>query len=374
MKFTIRFLAFLLCAPLILSIIGCKETAKEDNLSTFDSHAQSKTADTVSVNSETSSISSINSTNNASSTISEITSNSVPTIKNPQSQTSIGQAISSVAESSSSTIVTSSNSTSSAEITETDPLYYDDLRPWYNIGYNKQLRGTPIIYAIFMDDDESSWDTASIELFLSNEVDPAIAFIENEAKKWNVSLDLSVRSFATALNQGYTLKYEGIVNKNLRAAPSTKDVLIKAAEDFGYSSEEELQESVSASHGGKEIIFLCLFNKDGTCYTRNQATNGSTTLVEETVFFRFPLDYPEWLVKKGQRASVIAHEVLHLFGAEDFYITTSRENLAEQYYPNDIMLWQYSDINQNKLGDCVAYSVGWTNTVPEVCYNDEWWK
>ncbi|MBQ2934459.1 MAG: hypothetical protein IJE02_07595 [Clostridia bacterium] len=260
----------------------------------------------------------------------------------------------------------SASDNSSATINETDPNYYDILRPWYNIGHNKQLRGTPIIYAIFMDDDESSWDTASIEMFLSDEIDPAVRYLESEAKKWQVDLNLSVKSFATVLNQGYTLKYEGVVNRNLRQSPSTKDVLEKAAMDFGYSSEETLQETISLSNGGKEIIFLCIFNKDGTCYTRNQAANGSTTLVEKTILFRRPLNHPERVLKKGQRVSVIAHEILHLFGAEDFYLTSSRENLAEQYYPNDIMLWQYANISDNTLGDCVAYSIGWTNTTPKV--------
>lgn len=81
-------------------------------------------------------------------------------------------------------VVINSTATSSVKNSTSTDLYYDELRPWYNIGYNKQLRGTPIIYAIFMDDDESSWDTASIESFLSNEIDPAVAFLEDEAKKW----------------------------------------------------------------------------------------------------------------------------------------------------------------------------------------------
>ncbi len=367
----INLLAFVFCFSLIICLIGCRKSPQNDN-SSLNNSTQSKTVSTVSAESSTAQ-QEITSSEKTVSYESKITSASSSKASKPQQVITSGESSINSSSALESSIINSTATSSVKNSTSTD-LYYDELRPWYNIGYNKQLRGTPIIYAIFMDDDESSWDTASIESFLSNEIDPAVAFLEDEAKKWGVSLDLSVRSFATTLNQGYTFKYEGIVNRNLRENPSTKDVLIKAAADFGYSSEEALQEAVSASHGGKEIIFLCLFNKDGTCYTRNQITNGSTTLVEEVVFFRFPLNTPEWIVKKGQRASVVAHEILHAFGAEDFYITTSRENLAEQYYPNDIMLWQYTDISQNKLGDCVAYSVGWTNTVPEVCRNDEWWK
>lgn len=364
---------------LVLGSVGCKSEDCDIN-SSMNSFSQITSINSAGDSSDTcTDFSSANETDGGNesntsvdinfSSINEIFDNEEQTDSDERNQTSSLNSCNSSENSSDST-----SDNSSATITETDPNYYDVLRPWYNIGYNKQLRGAPIIYAIFMDDDESSWDTASIEMFLSDEIDPAVRYLESEAEKWQVDLDLSVKSFATVLNQGYTLKYEGIVNRDLRQSPSTKDVLEKAAIDFGYSSEETLQEAMSLSNGGKEIIFLCIFNKDGTCYTRNQATNGSTTLVEETILFRRPLNHPEWFLKKGQRVSVIAHEILHLFGAEDFYLTSSRENLAEQYYPNDIMLWQYANISDNTLGDCVAYSIGWTNTTPKVCYKDEWWQ
>lgn len=371
-----RLLSFTICLILVIGLTGCRknpqhfsssggfETNKNINKDSWVMQSSIPETSTTqeSVSSQTSAVTSAKPSSSV---------NNTTWSNNTSNQNSSSGILTSYTEASS---VSSSVTSSEIKTSSTDKDYYDTLRPWYNIGFNRQLRGTPLIYAIFMDDDESSWDAASIEAFLSYELDPAVLFLENEAKKWGVSLDLSVRSFGTALNQGYTLKYEGIVNKNLRTSPSTKDVLIKAAEDFGYSSEEELQNNVSASHGGNEIIFMCIFNKDGTCYTRNQITNGYDSLVEEVVFFRRPLNTPQFFVKKGQRVSVVTHEILHAFGAEDFYTSASREKLAEECYPNDIMLWQYENINQNKLGDCVAFSIGWTDIVPEVCYNENWWK
>ncbi len=355
-KSALIFLAILLCACLAAVTSGCKKDAANAE-STFDSVSDTVGNDTV--------FSSSNS----------IVSSDLSVSSKPQSSSSQNNSSSQRPNTVTPSSGTSVSSVPERKPTSTDPDYYDTLRPWYNIGYSKQLRGAPIIYAIFIDDNDSSWDTASIEEFLSYELDPAVAYLEKEAEKWHVSLDLSVRAFGTAISNGYTFKYEGIVNRDLRSAPSTKDVLIKAAEDFGYSSEEELRQAVSSANGGREIIFLCILNSDGTSYTRNQASNGSTVLVEETVLFRRPLGYKQqsWL-KRGQRASVVAHEMLHQFGAEDFYISAAREAIANQYYPDDIMLWQYSNIAENTLGDCVAYSVGWTDTVPEVCYNEQWWK
>lgn len=376
-KSLIKLFSFLFCILLVLNLFGCsKEINNNSSTNSISQNLDTNNSedDTVNANIDFSTINETSENeesgiNTDRLSINEVFESEESLNTNIEDDTSYLDS-----NNSSENLDSSTNNDALIDIAETDPNYYDVLRPWYNIGHNKQLRGTPIIYAIFMDDEESSWDVVLIEKFLNDEIDPAITYLETEAKKWGIGLDLSIKSFATVLNQGYTFKYEGVVNRDLRQSPSTKDVLEKVAIDFGYSSEETLHEAISLLNGGKEIIFLCIFNKDGTCYTRNQATNGSTTLIEETILFRRPLNCPEFFLKKGQRVSVVAHEILHLFGAEDFYLTTSRENLAEQYYPNDIMLWQYSDVNENTLGDCVAYSIGWTNITPEVCYNKEWWE
>ena len=72
-------------------------------------------------------------------------------------------------------------------------------------------------------------------------------------------------------------------------------------------------------------------------------------------------------------SDTVAHETLHLFGAEDYYYPDSRKALAKQVYPTDIMLCAMSDLAYFTLDSYTAYCVGWTDTAPEVCSNPAWW-
>ena len=74
----------------------------------------------------------------------------------------------------------------------------------------------------------------------------------------------------------------------------------------------------------------------------------------------------------------IAHEILHLFGAEDYYDPygdyPEREKLAKELYPNDIMFGTVTDMNNVNVGNYTAYSVGWINDLPQECDTENWWK
>lgn len=58
---------------------------------------------------------------------------------------------------------------------------------------------------------------------------------------------------------------------------------------------------------------------------------------------------------------------------EDFYYPESRETLAQKAYPEDIMLCAMPDLDHFTLGEYTAYTLGWTDSVPEVCQTEGWW-
>ena len=158
--------------------------------------------------------------------------------------------------------------------------------------------------------------------------------------------------------------------RDLRINGSTKDVLDKAAEDLGFSSNWELYSAFkNGLQRNDDVIFLTFLNKAGKSYTRHFISTGQSSYAEHCVIFSDYLEGPNF----GCRASTVAHELLHLFGAEDFY-NGYRQILAYQVYPKDIMLWMPEDAYENEIGDFTAYTVGWTETVPEICYNENWWK
>ena len=249
----------------------------------------------------------------------------------------------------------------------------DELRPNYELANCRRLENTPVVVLLFIDDDESHWTYDEAVSFLDKQILPGLHYLEDNAQKWGVSLDFTIETYATSFGT-YTLSYDGTVNKNLLIGGSTKDVLDQAASDLGYDSNWDFYSYYKSIYPEDEIIFLNFLNKSGKSYARHAISTGYLEYSEHCVIFADYLGSSPEMRKDGSRAATIAHELLHLFGAEDYYDSQSREALANQYYPDDIMLWQYDKIEDNVIGDCTAFSVGWTDTIPKVCYDDKWWR
>ena len=252
-------------------------------------------------------------------------------------------------------------------------LHQDQYRPYYELANCRTLKNNPIVVLIFIDDNESHWTKEEVLEFTQEHILVGLDYLEKNAKKWNVNLDFTVESYSTQKN-GYKIKYEGRVNPNLHNGGSTKDVLDKAAQDIGYESNWALYSYYKSKYPNDDIIFLNFLNKAGKSYTRHAISTGYLEYSEHCVIFADYLGSSPDERSNGSRASTIVHEVLHLFGAEDYYTSRSREQLANKKYPNDIMLWQYDDIEDNLIGDCTAFSVGWINVPPEVCFDPRWWQ
>ena len=257
------------------------------------------------------------------------------------------------------------------------PPVFDDkqqeYRPSYDLAHCRHREGKPVVLLLFMDDNESSWTEAEVNAFKDEHVTPGLEYLETEAKKWNVELDFNVISYSTP-TCGYELKYEGKVNKDLSVGGSTKDIIDKAAEDICFGDNWDLYSYYQNLYPHETVIFLSFFNKDGRSYTRHAISPGQMEYAEHSVIFADLYGSSPQYRAPGSRASAVAHELLHLFGAEDYYASLSRESIANELYPDDILLWCYDDISRNTLGDLTAFSIGWTDEIPQVCYNGDWWK
>ncbi len=251
--------------------------------------------------------------------------------------------------------------------------YQYPLRPNYHLSSCRDLKGSPVVVLIFIDDYESYWTESEVKDFTENQVLVGLDFLEESAEAWGVDLDFVVECYSTPTS-GYEIKYEGIINKNLNNGGSTKDVSDRAAMDIGCESGWELYSYYKEKYPNDDIIFLNLVNKSGISYARNVIAPAYEQYAEHCVMFADYLTSSPAVRTDGSRASTVAMMILYLFGAESMFTSSAREQLAAQLYPDDVMFWLYDDITLNTIGDCTAYSIGWTNTVPEVCYNDQWWE
>ncbi len=245
---------------------------------------------------------------------------------------------------------------------ETDPK-----RIFYGAGTCSYLTGKKVVALFFVDDEKSSWDKKSVLDFTQNNVLPALDFIQREADSHEIELSFEVWRFSNAFSDGVNLNYAGIVNPDLNKGGSTKDLFSQAAKSLGYSSDMAFRWALSERAGGAEIIPMFIINKRGVSYARNVYIVGKVTQAEHAVVFSKSKNGPR------NQAPTFAHELLHLYGAEELYIPAERYKLAKNLYPNDIMCLETRNLEKLKIEGFTAYALGWTETVPEVCNNQDWY-
>ena len=198
---------------------------------------------------------------------------------------------------------------------------------------------------------------------------PALDFLQKQAAQWDVELSFCVKRYATALSGGMQFTYAGSVIRDLSISGSTKDLPLQVANILGCPDEMDLLVSLRLTYGTDLIIPLMLVNKSGTSYARKQLTEGIFGHMEHAVIFS---NSTSTFTGSGRDVSTVAHETLHLFGADDFYYPQARLQLAERYYIDDIMLLDTRDMDRLKVDAATAYYIGWTDSVPVVCYIPEW--
>ncbi len=247
-----------------------------------------------------------------------------------------------------------------------DMRFTSETRIFYGAGTCPFLEGKKIVALFFIDDDESKWSKRAIQNFTNKSVLPALDFVEKEANLFDVELDFEVWRFSSDFSEDLNLKYSGTVNPDLLNGATTKDLMLQTAQILGYSNDMALRWALMEKSGGIEIIPVFILNKEGVSYAQNTYMVSSVKYAEHAVVFS---DNTNGL---GERAYAVAHEILHLYGAEDLYMPEPRYNLALELYPYDIMLIKSKDFDKAKVDSFTAYTLGWKRK-PKICNNPQWY-
>ncbi len=261
-----------------------------------------------------------------------------------------------------------------------NPLY--EYRKCYNLGNNKKLEGDITLHCFFVNDDEKEWNTRWADWFVETQIKHAMTFLINEAADYGKTLQFTPKYYldcetadietSTEYNKDHSMKYSGIIDPDSTDGTWSWDVLEKIAVNMGYSGALHFSTSLKQSNGG-EHLFLFFVNKVGRSYCW-QTTPQDTQINEHCLLFAYSEYTVDTGVKSEHTSLTIAHEMLHTFGAEDFYTPDERNALAEQYYPNDVMLKIDPPVRRGDIGELTAFQIGWTDTVPDICYNTSWWQ
>lgn len=235
-------------------------------------------------------------------------------------------------------------------------------RPCYGAGTNALLLENIQVHVFFTDDNESSWTKQEINAYFNTQIKLGFEFIEKEAKRYGIPLTVTYELYGTALGKGQVIKYEGVVSDGSDGHHDL-DTVNHAARDIGYSNKAAMYYDLFEKNDYCEVVFLSVFNKDGISYAHQQAEDNGSAIVEGAVVFTSYLDYDFKLNENTHMAATVAHEILHLFGAQDLYEEEFKD-YAKTKYSNDIMLMDYRNIEEMIVGKFTAYSVGWRENPP----------
>lgn len=241
----------------------------------------------------------------------------------------------------------------------------NELRPDYDLGACRKLEGEISVILYFMEDFESEWTFNEMLNFTTYEVAPALAFLEEQAADYGVYLDFEI------VDSHSYIQYKGDVITSVKETGlCTTDVLFRVARTRGFLSDHHLI-SEKQEEFGTEVICLTIFNKEGVGYTLNPPRGDDTNVAEHCIVFsRDPDSTSDTFY--GYQASLIAAEILYLYGAEKLYATPEREELAYSHYPYDVMLDSYYNVWENEIDDATAFYIGWLDEAPRVLYQEEW--
>ena len=200
-----------------------------------------------------------------------------------------------------------------------------------NKGACKDLTGSVMITVVFTDEDESSWTEKDIADFKKDLWDSADVLLA-EAERYGANLTLSFH-YLSARITGESVDLQNHEERTAQALAS-----------MGFSDKEQFVSHLKETYSVKEAPVVFAVNRGGRAFARSY---GFGSAMEYVIL---PRD-----------KSAFSHELLHLFGAKDFYYPEEVKNYAELHLGDSIMLSSKDPV----VDPLTAYVVGWTKLLPD---------
>lgn len=266
---------------------------------------------------------------------------------------------------------TEQEQTAPAETDPTEETQQGHKATRRNGGVCKNLTQDAKVLLVFVNDNESSWTRNEINRFISDLVDPALEYIEYHAGQYGYSISLEDCSYYDNAGNIRALQFDGTISDGNDPLVSIliPDMLRLVRETYGFSNDTEIVEDVRAYSGTEQVAVVFCLDKPGRSFSNAQGT-GTETVESSMLYTSY----------KGadSRASVFAHELMHLFGAEDMYGEDGkRENryaMAKAMHPNELFCGEQWNLYDNTISSFTAYAVGWLDTLPAEYDVPEWWS
>lgn len=230
------------------------------------------------------------------------------------------------------------------------------------IGYRNQGSAPALsgkIYVLTCYVSETGWSDQEVD---------SITDLILEAEDWLVEQAGNYGKDVTFVNgtEGLDtpLLYDHIVS-GTGSGDEPVDLVSKLMPKIGFKNGLEFTKWVHNYTDCDGCMVLIVANKPGRGYsmTYNNSYDAKTYFLEGAML------YSSYSDGRPYCAASIAHEMCHLFGAEDLYATfiqtEENEARARELFPDDIMLGVSYDINEKKIDRMTAWLIGLTDEMED---------
>lgn len=209
------------------------------------------------------------------------------------------------------------------------------------VGASKKLLGNVEILSVFISEEKGEWPSLQKNGYFSA-IKKASDFLMREAKRYGATLNITGSHFDTTIPSG----------------TNHKDGYEIVKDFFNRDTVQEAQEYYENKGDFDETPFILVFNKRGRSFARKRNVNAQYDAEEISVVYYDKTNRDENAV------AVIVHELLHQFGATDFYFPSRVKKVATKYIGKSIMT-SYDDLH---IDDLTAYLIGWKDTISRDSY------
>lgn len=238
----------------------------------------------------------------------------------------------------------------------------------------KKLRDNVVLFAVFVDSKEGiSWSTHDIRSTMDS-IRMAADWLEGQASQRGVPLNIHVATYEKAgvipvrselprgglsatLNTTRPARaLDRWADKAARIAHASfpRDTARATLTKITSKDRERLIAQLRDQYGTDNVALLFMVNNYYKDDVSVAVHTGSLTSIEYAAI-------------AFKRPGVIAHEVLHLFGALDLYITPfdskkqmrKRKAFAMAEFPNEVMAFPYRRLSTLDISPLTEYLIGW---------------
>lgn len=197
-------------------------------------------------------------------------------------------------------------------------------------GSSRTLTGDVKLLLVFVNDSSSSWSEGEISNFF-NAVYRDCDDLERQAAEWGTYLNFEYGYFEVTVPQSEE-------NRSFNYL----------MEDFFHRTDHDLdalENYYETQSGADDAPLLFVYNREGrsNCYVGSRENNWMN-------------EYPTYYAKSMGSELSITHELLHLYGASDYYYPVLADETADRYFPNASMR-----VGGTEVDDLTAYIIGWTD-------------